>query len=215
MTDESNIIRALAAVNRLAGSGNWVVGGSAGLLLRGFELPAKPRDLDLYCDEEDMRLLHDRLRPYAIDVPAYSETDIYRSWLSHYELEGVRVELVGGFRVTAFDCFYRTEVREVLLPLGLPVTTDGLAAASVVVPLAHELWFNALRGRPDRVKPIAEAFAADPSAHQKALGIIEARNSFSPDAVSEVHRWISSGSEEGDGGWMLKSSSGLAANPFA
>ncbi len=214
MTDRVSINKALAAVIKLAGTGNWVVGGSAGLLLRGVSLSAQPRDLDLYCDHGDMPRLHEAMRPYAVDEPAYSETAIYRSWLSHYELEGVRLELVGGFRVAAHDCVYRTEVREVLQPLGLPVVIGEDVSAASVVPLAHELWFNALRDRPDRVRTIVNAFSAQPAVHEKALQVIERRNELSPYATREVRQWLSQ-SEAGEHSWTLKSYSGQAANPFA
>ncbi|GBG12043.1 hypothetical protein PAT3040_06904 [Paenibacillus agaridevorans] len=213
MTEKAEIKKALAAIIRLAGNEKWVVGGSAGLLLRGLSLPAKPRDLDLYCDEEDSQELHERLRPFAVDEAAYSETAIYRSTLSHYELEGVRVELVSGFHVSAFQCSYWTEVRQVLIPNGFPVMVEEGLPAAVVVPLAHELWFNALRGRPDRVRMITEAYAANPTRHQGALAVIEDRNTFSPLAIGEVHGWLGQ-SEAGEEQWMLKSSSGPAASPF-
>ncbi|MDF2835542.1 MAG: hypothetical protein K0Q63_1182 [Paenibacillus sp.] len=214
MTDRARINKTLAAVIKLAGSDNWVVGGSAGLLLRGVSLSAQPRDLDLYCDHGDMPMLHEALRPHAIDEPAYSETAIYRSWLSHYEIEGVRLELVAGFRVSAHDCVYRTEVCEVLRPLGLPIGIEGRLGAVVVVPLAHELWFNALRDRPDRVRTIVETFSRQSSEHEKALQVIELRNELTPNATREVRRWLSR-SEAGEQTWTLKSSSGQAANPFA
>ncbi|MHA6483879.1 nucleotidyltransferase family protein [Paenibacillus sp. strain BS8-2] len=212
MTDLASINKALATVIKHAGSGNWVIGGSAGLMLRGVTLSAMPRDLDLYCDQENMLQVHEALRHYTVDGPEYSETDIYRSYLSHYEVEGIRLELVGGFEVSAHGCVYRTEVREVLLPLGRPVQVQG-AGIATVVPLAHELWFNALRERPDRVEPIVQAFAANSSVHEKALQVIERRNKLQPLAMREVRRWLSQ-SEAGDKQWMLKSSSGLAENPY-
>lgn len=214
MTDRAGINKALAAVIKLAGSGNWVVGGSAGLLLRGITLTTQPRDLDIYCDHADMPRMHEALRRHAIDEPACSETSIYRSWLSHYELEGIRLELVGGFRVTAHDSVYNTEVREVLQPLGLPVRVDKELSAAHVVPLAHELWFNALRDRADRVQTIVEAFSSQPAVHEKALQVIERRNRLNPFAMREVRQWLSQ-REAGEHQWTLKSYSGQAANPFA
>lgn len=214
MTDREGINKALAAVIKLAGSGNWVVGGSAGLLLRGVSLTTQPRDLDLYCDQGDMPRLHEALRFHAIDEPACSETSIYRSWLSHYEVEGIRLELVGGFRVTAHDCVYRTEVREVLQPLGLPVRVEEHLSTASVVPLAHELWFNALRDRADRVQTIVKAFVVQPAVHEKALQVIERRNELSPVATREIRQWLSQ-REAGEHQWMLKSYSGQAANPYA
>ncbi|XEC92759.1 hypothetical protein AB6A23_15295 [Paenibacillus tarimensis] len=155
----------------------WVVGGSVGLLLRGLALGKPPRDLDLYADKEDAAAIHHALIPYSVDDPSESRTSIYRSILSHYVIEGISVELVCGFEVTAFDSHYRTEVREVLYPMGqvagVPPNTY------TIVPLAHELIFNAMRGREDRTRLIAEAILRNSPEHGEALERILRRNHVS------------------------------------
>ena len=95
---------------------HWMVGGSCGLLLQRVALTAPPRDLDIYMDEAEMARFHEKLAPYAIDGPALSETDRYRSILSHYDIGGVRVEAVGSFTVRCGLSVYRTEIRNMLLP---------------------------------------------------------------------------------------------------
>lgn len=191
MIDNSGIYKALAAViNATGGKGSgWTVGGSAGLLLRKLPLQASPRDLDVYCDDEDTHLIYDLLKPYAVDEPAESITDMYRSRLCHFIIHDVQVELVGGFEVTAKDSFYRTEVKRLLIPFGDRLDVEGSALAANVVPLAHELWFNALRDRTDRVDLIADAFRDETDG--KALQAIEAANRFSEHAKLYVRSIIS------------------------
>jgi hypothetical protein len=182
----SDVERAVKeAAERLSRSGvSWAIGGSAGLMLRGIKLEQPPSDLDLYVDMDDAAAAHSALASFATDRPVYSETEIYRSVLSHYSVFGVFVELVAGFVVSAVGSVYRTEVRSVLLPYAETVEVDGVKVA--IVPLAHELWFNTLRGREDRVAAIAEAIAGSPAEHREALDAIAQRNPLSPEALERV-----------------------------
>ena len=170
------------AVSRL--EAKWLIGGSTGLLLRGLELPSPPRDLDLYADDEAARTLHAALRPYAVDEQQLSVSPIYRSILSHYEIHGVQVELVGGFVVAAGQDRYTVEVEDVLEPLRLPVSIGAFEAG--IVPLAHELWFNMLRAREDRVSLITTHMRKEPGLHQEALWLIAARNELSAALQEQV-----------------------------
>lgn len=191
MNDNRLIYRALASVIDATCSDcpDWIVGGSAGLLLRKLPLQARPRDLDLYCDNEDVEGIYDKLSGFAVDEPEWSVTDIYRSRLCHFNIDGVSVELVGGFEVTAGESFYRTEVKGLLIPYGDRLIVEGTSKAAYVVPLAHELWFNALRDREDRVQLITESF--NHAADGMALRAIEAANRFSEQARQYVHSSIS------------------------
>ncbi|WP_338551740.1 hypothetical protein [Paenibacillus sp. KS-LC4] len=195
MSIRGRIEQALASIAQLtAGSGApWVVGGSAGLMLRGAALTSEPRDLDLYTDEADVDCLHALLQPFATDIPVLDETGIYRSRLSHYLIDGVTVELVGGFVVRAHDSCYETQVRSLLLPYAEQMTVRGgsaLAATVTVVPLAHELWFNVLRDRRDRYELIIEAYCEDEVRHSPALEQLESRNQLSAALKAQVRRWI-------------------------
>ncbi|MCQ6558045.1 hypothetical protein [Paenibacillus mendelii] len=184
------IRRALAVIANAASAADavWLVGGSAGLMLRGLKLGQPPRDLDLYADSEDAALIHQTLREYAVDEPQVSISQLYRSELSHYRIHGVQVELVGGFVITADPNRYVVEIKDVLDELSQPVACKGHMIG--VVPLAHELWFNVLRDRIDRIQLIADAVRKNPQAHMKAFQQIEARNRFSQDMVKQVHAWI-------------------------
>ncbi|OMF35171.1 hypothetical protein BK133_10675 [Paenibacillus sp. FSL H8-0548] len=193
MTEQQRIHKALAAIIKAteASSAKWILGGSASLMLRGLDLASEPRDLDIYCDDEDMYALYEALKPFAIDEPEFSVTDIYRSRLCHFQIENVQVELVGGFQVSAGGSSYRTMVRELLIPYSESVSLAGSGLTAALVPLAHELWFNYLRDRKDRVELIVEAFANLFSKHVDALHAIEASNTLADDTKGSLHQLIS------------------------
>ncbi|SFS81650.1 hypothetical protein SAMN05428962_3018 [Paenibacillus sp. BC26] len=152
----------------------WLIGGSAGLLLRGLELSDPPRDLDLYADDAAAAALHKALLPYAVDEQHESVSPIYRSVLSHYLIEGIQVELVGGFVVSAGEDRYAVEVEKVLASLQ---TTVAIGAYQLgIVPLAHELWFNVLREREDRIRLIVAPIRQEPALHMEAVGVIASGN---------------------------------------
>lgn len=183
------IERALCeAADKLSGTdAAWIVGGSAGLMLRGLTLPSPPRDLDVYADVADAAVMHEALADSAVDSPVYSATDIYESVLSHYRLYGnAALELVGGFVVSARGCRYEVAVRERLLPHAEWLTLASCGARIALVPLAHELWFNWLRGRQDRVDLICYAMKADPARHMPAYDAIVSAGAFAPEAVRAV-----------------------------
>lgn len=187
-----------AALSRLARlldgcDAQWVVGGSTGLALRGAKLDRAPRDLDLYADRGAVAELHRRLAAYATDRPADDETDRYRSVLSHYELDGTTVELVGDFRIEARDSSYATEVEEALIPRADAATVDGRHVK--LIPLGHELIFNLLRDRMDRASVIGEMIAADAERHVPILRELIARNRLSDEVVRQALR-IATGERE-------------------
>lgn len=176
---------ALAELAALLGSEEvvYVIGGSTGLALRGAELGRPPRDLDVYVDEEDVGDVHRLLRPYALDAPESSVTERYRSTLSHYRIAGAMVELVGGFRVSARESVYKTEVREVLHPGCDLIGLEGTGLP--VVPLGHELIFNLLRERLDRAEIAGKLIAASPEKHVPKLRLLLDRNRLAP----EIGEW--------------------------
>lgn len=184
------IIEALATIADAAARAGvqWLVGGSAGLLLRGLKLDRQPRDLDIYADDGDAVKLDAALRRFAIDSQQESISPAYRSLLSHYQINGVHVELVGGFIVSGGGDRYEVEVGEVLAPLRYEAVCGERSIG--IVPLAHEMWFNYLRGRQDRVELIAEAVRMDQALHLPAFRAIEGRNRLSEASVKQVHAHI-------------------------
>lgn len=174
---------------RLAGCGvSWVVGGSTGLALRGAELGRQPRDLDIYADAADVAAIHATLANVAMDGPVVSETDRYRSVLSHYDIGGTIVELVGGFTVSALGSVYRTDVNGLLYPSGdfFYVAEEAVR----LVPLGHELIFNLLREREDRAETVGRMIGLCPDKHVPALTKLIAANDLSPIIVEAAWRCV-------------------------
>ncbi|SDW30933.1 hypothetical protein [Paenibacillus sp. CF384] len=166
----------------------WLIGGSAGLLLRGLALSDPPRDLDLYADDAAAAALHKALLPYAVDEQHESVSPIYRSVLSHYLIEGIQVELVGGFVVSAGEDRYAVEVEDVLAPLQTTITIGACKLG--LVPLAHELWFNVLREREDRTRLIVAQMRQEPAIHMGAAGVIASGNQLTEKTKQYVQQLL-------------------------
>lgn len=160
-------------------NGKWVVGGSCGLILHGVELTAQPRDLDIYVDEHIVRDVAASLQPIAIDAPHFSETAIYRSTLSHYQIDGVHIECVGGFEIRSDGSLYRVEVDKLMAPYSTDYMTDGIQVK--LMALAHELVFNLLRKRADRYEMIAKTMRNNVADHERVLRHIVQRNKLHAD----------------------------------
>ncbi|WP_223066620.1 hypothetical protein [Paenibacillus caui] len=170
----------------------WLLGGSCGLWLQGVELPASPRDIDIYADLEDSDEVHEVLLSLATDAPVLDRSGIYVSKLSHYKVEEYAVELVGGFEVHARGIGYQVEVKNVFYPEA-PPAADGLQ----LMPLAHELVFNLLRERPDRYMAIAKQIGKEPKRHIPLIRELVRRNRWSPDQASYLDRLV------GTPGWFI------------
>ncbi|MEW9699003.1 hypothetical protein [Paenibacillus sp. SI8] len=146
----------------------WLIGGSCGLLLHNVDIQRSPRDLDLYVDGSDVAAVHASLKQFAVDSPEYNETPIYASILSHYELHGNAVEVVGDFRVNAFHSAYCVEAAYLWEHHSAKIQITASCSVKVM-PLAHELLFNLLRDRSDRYQAIAQAMRNEPELHMTAL----------------------------------------------
>lgn len=169
----------------------WLVGGSCGLLLQQVPLMNNPRDLDIYADEQEASRMHEALQVYTLDAPVYSETDIYRSILSHYAVNGITVELVGAFQVRNKQSVYEVRVSEGLYSYAEQIAVgDGRVA---LMPLAHELVFNLLRCRPDRYEPIADKIRLDPDRHLPAFQYIITHNQFHPTIKDRLQQLLGLG----------------------
>lgn len=178
MNLSESILQALATLHdRLKPlEAKWLVGGSCGLLLQGVPIGREPRDLDVYMDESGVKPFYDYLADLAVDLPQFSRTPIYESILSHYAFTGVQLEAVGGFRVRSEGAEYRVEVGSLLAGCGFQAAVEGRSIP--LMPLAHELAFNMLRGRPDRYEAIAAAMKLNMALHLPPLLSIIGRNIF-------------------------------------
>lgn len=161
--------------------GMWLLGGSSALWLQGVQLHAAPRDIDVYVDRNEADVLHHILRDTALDEPRLDTSGCYVSQLSHYRLNGMPVELVGGFEIKTEGGHYRTEVTDTLAP-SAPTAELGEATLRLM-PLAHEFIFNVLRSRPDRYLAIAEVIRRDPKRHMPLLFLLLKRNRWTSETI--------------------------------
>ncbi|MDR6549457.1 nucleotidyltransferase domain-containing protein [Paenibacillus qinlingensis] len=166
----------------------WLIGGSCGLLLHNVDIGRTPRDLDIYIDLKDVHTVHMLLEPYATDRPELSETSIYASILSHYNIEGHLVEVVGDFKVKALDSMYQVEVSYLRENFYSPAYVEGQEVPRM--PLAHEFLFNVLRNRPDRYEPILRTMKAYPEQHMKALRELINRNQWGHEFQEKMNEML-------------------------
>jgi hypothetical protein len=167
---------------------SWMVGGSCGLVLQGVHVDAEPRDLDVYADHQDTVHLHQSLISFSIDSPEWSETGMYKSLLSHYEIGNVQVELVGSLYVSTSASIYEVRVGGPSAVRGPQLSLEGISIP--LMPLAHELIFNVLRNRPDRYEAIATAMRNDAHVHVAQLQELISANDLSPSVIEQLKRLI-------------------------
>ncbi|WP_410768347.1 hypothetical protein [Fontibacillus sp. BL9] len=161
--------------------GLWLLGGSCGLWLQGVPLDKAPRDIDVYTDMQHGDQLHGLLELSALDEPRLDQSGFYTSRLSHYKLDDLTLELVGGFQIKTPGALYRTEVADVLAPAARRVS---LGESNIsVMPLAHEFVFNVLRARPDRYHAIASVIRSHPEQHMETLIRLLERNLWTSEYI--------------------------------
>ncbi|MDP5273788.1 nucleotidyltransferase domain-containing protein [Chengkuizengella axinellae] len=158
---------------------DWYVAGSCSLVLQNISLNADPNDLDIQIKSKYSPVIHSLLQPYALDKPHYSESDHFRSLLSHYEVGGIEVEFVADFSVQVLKSDYIVDMN-ILKDYSTTVNVNGLMIK--VMPLAHEFVFNILRDRPDRYIASAEKMKTNRSLYFPALFEILKRNH-----LDEIH----------------------------
>lgn len=95
MTKEQ-LLHALSIVKPLLDQADpdWRVFGSAAAYLSGAS-QRKPHDLDIQLSLEGAILAEQLLAPYRLDKEQ-PESGKYRSRRSHYEVEGIEIDLSGG-----------------------------------------------------------------------------------------------------------------------
>ncbi|UHA72953.1 hypothetical protein [Paenibacillus sp. 481] len=172
MVNKSNLPEKLEqAIEHLVRSADndarWMLGGSCGLALQDVCIGREPRDIDIYADQADAKLLHSNWLQWSVDEPKWDETERYLSLLSHYKWNEATIELVGDFVVHTSLCCYETSVRKSLWQHSVEAQVGEVTIR--LMPLAHELVFNLLREREDRVQAIAGTMNLHQVRHVAAL----------------------------------------------
>jgi len=92
------IIKALKLIeSKLRGSGvRWVLAGSVSLVLQGVDV--KPNDIDILTDEKGAFEINRILKDYEVKPVRFCRSKIFQSYLGEFEIEGVKVEVMGGLK---------------------------------------------------------------------------------------------------------------------
>jgi predicted nucleotidyltransferase len=74
----------------------WVLGGSLSLALQGVDV--EPHDIDLLTDYQGALRINAILKEYEKKKVTYSETEKVSSFYGVFEIQGVKVEVMGDYR---------------------------------------------------------------------------------------------------------------------
>ena len=74
----------------------WVLAGSLSLALQGVNV--EPHDIDLLTDRQGAFRINAMLKKYEKKKVDYSETEKVSSFLGVFEIQGVKVEVMGDYR---------------------------------------------------------------------------------------------------------------------
>ncbi len=148
----------LAAIVTIAKSSaasgvRWLVGGSVGSVLHGVEIGTKPNDLDIDTTGEGSLSLEALLSRYVQEPLAFSETSLYRNHFGRLNICGVKVDLIGDLDVKHPAFVHRFRITPDVWCKRAIILIDGFQVG--LTPLEHQLILNLIRGREDRIQPIA------------------------------------------------------------
>lgn len=185
----TSIVQAIDWLNkRTASDAGWMLGGSCSLLIQEVCLSKPPQDIDIYADSQTAVKIHNSWKEASIDVQEWNETSMYRSLLSHYTCCDCPVELVGQFHIQTSWCRYETVVHDVLWNHRILVSVGNQIIA--IMPLSHELIFNLLRDRLDRVDAIAAVIRQHPDRHIHAMRTLVQQCAPADIITAKVCEWI-------------------------
>lgn len=74
----------------------FILSGSTSLALQGVEIEVN--DIDIVTDKKGALALDNLLKQYNVSKLKYSETEKYQSYFGKYEIDGVKVEIMGEFK---------------------------------------------------------------------------------------------------------------------
>lgn len=87
----------------------WVVTGSLGMALQG--VPAQVHDIDIQTDEDGAYEIERCLAAYVVKPVRYSESERIRSHFGALEVDGIKVEIMGGVQKRLNDLDWEEPVR--------------------------------------------------------------------------------------------------------
>jgi len=72
---------------------NWVLGGSLNLAIQGVNVI--PHDIDILTNQKGALAIQKELDEFTQESVVYKESDLFKSWLGVFEINGVKVEIMG------------------------------------------------------------------------------------------------------------------------
>lgn len=95
----SGILDALQILIRLLRGKDirWVVMGSLSLALQGVDI--NPNDVDILTDENGAFKIGALLMKYEVKPVSFGRTDLFESFYGVYDIEGIKVDVMGDLRV--------------------------------------------------------------------------------------------------------------------
>ncbi len=137
----------------------WALLGSTASSLQG--LPVEPPDIDVATTVPGAYLVSGCLIDYMRNPVRYGETENYASHFGIFDIEGVRVEVMGDLIIRGEGGVIDTSLHFTRWSDKVRVVdVDGIAAPCV--PLEWQLVANLIIGRYDRSQLIAEFFQTHP-----------------------------------------------------
>lgn len=98
MVIDDNIIKIIKELHtKLEQTGvQWILTGSTALAMRGVDI--QTNDIDILTNRKDVKSIDKILNNYRIQYPDLSETNNYRSYYGIYEIDGIKIDLMGDFQ---------------------------------------------------------------------------------------------------------------------
>ena len=129
---------------------NWVLTGSAGLLLQG--VPVSVHDIDLQCDAQGAYFIENILTAYVIEPVAFRPSAQIRSHFGRLKIAGITVEIMGDMQKLLPDGTWEDPLN--LASLRFWLNWQGRNVP--VLPLEIEAQAYRLMGRIEKAKLIEQ-----------------------------------------------------------
>jgi hypothetical protein len=106
----------------------WLVVGTASLALQGVDI--QPHDIDIISTKEDTFKIGEILKEFEIQPVKFGRTHLFESYMGVYEIDGLKVEVMGDFKEKRDNEWFSLEER-MLSPViveidGIPIPVSSL-----------------------------------------------------------------------------------------
>jgi hypothetical protein len=128
---------------------DWILSGSFSLVIQGVDV--KANDIDIVTDKKGAEQLDQLLSKYRTKALEYSSTSEFRSYYSHYLINGVKIDVMGNFQYMKKDGLWSNSRHK-----GITHEIEFEGMHLTLFSLEEELKEYEELGRMDKVKKIRE-----------------------------------------------------------